>query len=42
MYSDLDPIPYIKGQGHTRCLTVKSTHARVRAITYVCIDKITI
>ena len=38
MCSDLDPDPYLNGQSHTRHLMVKSTHARVRAITYVRID----
>jgi len=29
---------YLKGQGHTAHLTVKSTHACVSAIAYICSD----
>ena len=36
MCSDLDLDPYLNGQGHT--FKGQSTHAHVRAITYVCID----
>ena len=40
MCSDLDSDPYLKGQVHRSHETFKdqSTHARVRAITYVRID----
>ena len=37
MCSDLDPDPDLNGQGH-ETFKGQSTHARVRAITYICID----
>ena len=36
----LDPGPYLKGQGPTGQLKVRICHARVRTITYLCIDGI--
>ena len=36
----LDPGPYLKGQGPTGQLKVRVCHARVRTITYLCIDGI--
>ena len=38
MCTDLDPGPYLKSQGHLRHLKVKSTHALVCTITYLCIE----
>ena len=38
MCSDHNPDPYLKGQGPTRHLPVRVHNARVRSVTYVCID----
>ena len=38
MCSDLDPDPYLKRSRSHETFKSQSTHARVRAITYICID----
>ena len=38
MCGDLDSCSYLNGQGHTIYLKVKSTHARVCSIAFLCID----